>query len=129
MNKIKILLIGVLPPPINGQSIAFQALASEMQVETLIISGKRNTNVWIIFGKIFNYFKVLFRLIFKLIFSKYVVYLTISQSREGFLRDFPIVFISKILGSKVVVHITVEIMMDFIIPKIHLFKSKFVRCY
>ena len=105
MNKRKILLIGVLPPPINGQSVAFQALASEMQVETLIITGKRNTNVWIIFGKIFNYFKVLFRLIFKLIFSKYVVYLTISQSKEGFLRDFPIVFISKILGSKVVVHI------------------------
>ena len=105
MNRIKILLIGVLPPPINGQSIAFQALASEMQVETLIISGKRNTNVWIIFGKIFNYFKVLFRLIFKLIFSKYVVYLTISQSREGFLRDLPIVFISKILGSNVIVHI------------------------
>ena len=105
MNKRKILLIGIFPPPINGQSIAFQALADEMKVETLIISGKRNMNVWIIFGKIFNYCSLLFRLIFKIIFGKYVVYLTISQSKEGFLRDFPIVFISKILGSKVVVHI------------------------
>lgn len=105
MNKRKTLLIGILPPPINGQSIAFQALADEMQVETLIIYGKRNTNIWIFINKIFNYFSLLFRLIFKLIFRKYVVYLTISQSKEGFIRDFPIVFISKILGSKVVVHI------------------------
>lgn len=105
MNKRKTLLIGILPPPINGQSIAFQALADEMQVETLIIYGKRDTNIWIFINKIFNYFSLLFRLIFKLIFRKYVVYLTISQSKEGFIRDFPIVFISKILGSKVVVHI------------------------
>ena len=105
MNKRKILLIGILPPPINGQSLAFQSLMNEMQVETLIITGKRNTSIWVIFGKIFNYFGLLLRLIFKLIFRKYVVYLTISQSTEGFIRDFIIVIISKILGSKVVVHI------------------------
>jgi glycosyltransferase involved in cell wall biosynthesis/2-polyprenyl-3-methyl-5-hydroxy-6-metoxy-1,4-benzoquinol methylase len=105
MIKRKILLIGVLPPPINGQALAFQALVNEMDVEILIISGKRNTNSLVTLTKVFNYFGILFKLIFKLISRKYVVYHTISQSKEGFIRDFPIVFISKILGSKVVVHI------------------------
>ncbi|MEY4539530.1 MAG: hypothetical protein RLZZ306_1287 [Bacteroidota bacterium] len=105
MTKRKILLIGVFPPPINGQALAFQALSDEMKVETLIIFGKRNNSIFVIIDKIINYFGILLRLIFKLFFSKYVVYHTISQSKAGFFRDFLIVFISKILGSKVIVHI------------------------
>jgi glycosyltransferase involved in cell wall biosynthesis len=105
MIKRKILLIGLVPPPINGQAVAFQALANEMSVETLVIPGKRNDNIWAIFIKVFKYFGLLFRLIFKLTLRKYVVYHTISQSKEGFIRDFLIVVISKLLGSKVVVHI------------------------
>ena len=105
MIKRKILLIGILPPPINGQAVAFQSLANELSVETLIISGKRNVNIWNKISKIFNYFGVLVQLTFKLFVNTYVVYHTISQSREGFVRDFLIVIISKILGSKVVVHI------------------------
>ncbi len=105
MNKRKILLIGILPPPVNGQAIAFQALANEMKVETLVISGKRNTSIFVIIGKVLNYFGILLQLTFKLILRKYVVYHTISQSKEGFLRDFLIVIISKLLGSKIVVHI------------------------
>jgi glycosyltransferase involved in cell wall biosynthesis/ubiquinone/menaquinone biosynthesis C-methylase UbiE len=105
MNKRKTLLIGILPPPINGQALAFQALADKMGVETLIISGRRNTNFWVIISKIFNYFEILLRLIYKLILGRYVIYHTISQSKEGFLRDFLIVFVSKFLGSKVVLHI------------------------
>ena len=83
MNKRKILLIGILPPPINGQSLAFQALTNELKVETLIISSKRNINIWNKISKIFNYFGILFQLIFKLCSQKYVVYYTISQSKEG----------------------------------------------
>ena len=94
MIKRKILLIGILPPPINGQAVAFQSLANELSVETLIISGKRNVNIWNKISKIFNYFGVLVQLIFKLFVNKYVVYHTISQSREGFMRDFLIVIIS-----------------------------------
>lgn len=101
MIKKNILLIGILPPPINGQTIAFQALVDEMDVDTLTLSGKRNAT----FSKILIYFGLLFRLIFKLVLRKYVVYHTISQSKEGFMRDFPIVFLSKFLGSKIIVHI------------------------
>ena len=105
MTKRRILLIGILPPPINGQALAFQALAREMRVEILIISGKRNINTWRKISKIFNFIGLLFKLIYKLLSKRYVVYHTISQSREGFLRDFLIVIISKFLGSKVIVHI------------------------
>ena len=101
MIKNNILLIGILPPPINGQTVAFQALVDEMNVETLTLSGKRNAT----FNKILIYFGLLFRLIFKLILRKYVVYHTISQSKEGFTRDFPIVILAKILGSRIIVHI------------------------
>lgn len=105
MNKRKVLLIGILPPPINGQSIAFQALVNELDAEILLISGQRNTNILISISKIFNFFGLLFQLIRKLLFNKYVVYHTISQSKEGFFRDFIIVLISKFFGNKVIIHI------------------------
>ena len=105
MIKRNILLIGILPPPINGQAIAFQALTNELSVDVLIISGKRKINIWNKISKIVNYLGLLFQLIFKLLCKKYVVYHTISQSKEGFLRDYLIVIISKFLGSKVIVHI------------------------
>jgi hypothetical protein len=54
MIKRKILLIGLVPPPINGQAVAFQALVNEMSVETLMIPGKRNDNIWAVFIKIFK---------------------------------------------------------------------------
>ena len=101
MNKKNILLIGILPPPINGQTIAFQALVNELNVDTLTLSGKRNA----IFSKIITYFGLLLRLFFKFISKKYVVYHTISQSKEGFMRDFPIVLLAKTLGNKIIVHI------------------------
>ena len=101
MIKKSILLIGILPPPINGQAIAFQVLVDEFNVEVLTLSGKRNA----VFSKIFIYIGLLVRLIFKLILRKYVVYHAVSQSRAGFMRDFPIVFLSKIFGSKIIIHI------------------------
>lgn len=101
MIKKNILFIGILPPPINGQTIAFQVLVDELHVEVLTLSGKRNA----IFSKLFIYVGLLFRLISKLVLRKYVVYHAVSQSKGGFMRDFPIVFLSKILGSKIIIHI------------------------
>lgn len=105
MNKRKVLLIGILPPPINGQSLAFQALADELEAEILLISGQRNTNISITLAKIFSFLGLLIQLVKKLLFYRYVVYHTISQSKNGFLRDFLIVNISKFFGNKVIVHI------------------------
>ncbi len=104
-KKVKTLLIGILPPPINGQTIAFQALVDELGGDILTLSGKRHEDFRGIFLKTFTFLGLLFRLIFKLIAKKYHVYLTLSQSQEGFIRDLPIVFLSKLLGSKIIVHI------------------------
>jgi glycosyltransferase involved in cell wall biosynthesis/ubiquinone/menaquinone biosynthesis C-methylase UbiE len=105
MTKKDILLIGIIPPPINGQTIAFQALANEMNVSILTLSGKRNENIGNRLIKAIIYFRLLFRLITKLIFKNHVVYHTLSQSKSGFMRDFPIVLMAKFLGSKIIVHI------------------------
>jgi ubiquinone biosynthesis O-methyltransferase len=105
MKKVNTLLIGILPPPINGQTIAFQALANELGGDILTLSGKRHENFSGTILKTFTFLGLLFRLIFKLISKKYHVYHTPSQSQEGFLRDFPIVFLSKLFGSKVIIHI------------------------
>lgn len=105
MKNREVLLIGILPPPINGQTIAFQSLSRELSCEVLTLSGKRHESTFGILGKIWVYVGLLAKLFLKLIRKKYVVYHTISQSKEGFLRDFPIVILSKIFGSKVVLHI------------------------
>jgi glycosyltransferase involved in cell wall biosynthesis/SAM-dependent methyltransferase len=105
IKKVNTLLIGILPPPINGQTIAFQALADELGGEILTLSGKRHEDFRGIFLKTITFLGLLFRLIFKLISKKHHVYLTLSQSQEGFIRDLPIVFLSKLLGSKIIVHI------------------------
>ncbi len=105
MKKINTLLIGILPPPINGQTIAFQALADELGGDILTLSGKRHENFSGIFLKISTFLGLLFRLIFKLISKKYHVYHTLSQSQEGFIRDLPIVLLSKLFGNRVIVHI------------------------
>ena len=104
-QKINTLLIGVLPPPINGQTIAFQTLMEEIGGDILTLNGKRHENFSSAILKIFTFLGLIFRLIGKLISKKYHVYHNLSQSQEGFIRDLPIVFLSKIFGSKVIVHI------------------------
>jgi glycosyltransferase involved in cell wall biosynthesis len=105
MKHKNIILIGVLPPPINGQTLAFQSLTNELNVKTLALSGMKAKNFKIKSTKILIYLRLLLRLVGIISFKKYVVYLTLSQSKEGFMRDFPIVFISKLFGCKVIGHI------------------------
>ncbi|PWK28980.1 glycosyltransferase involved in cell wall biosynthesis [Arcicella aurantiaca] len=105
MKHREILLIGILPPPINGQTIAFHSLSKELSCEILTLSGQRHENLSGFLGKSWTYLSVLVTLFFKLIRKKYVIYHTISQSKEGFLRDFPIVILAKFFGSKIILHI------------------------
>jgi glycosyltransferase involved in cell wall biosynthesis len=106
MKDKKILLIGCIPPPINGQTLAFQALVEEMDdAESLLLLGLRGVSIRILLTKMLVFLWLLIRLLGKVIFKKYVVYQTFSQSKEGFFRDFPIVFLAKLFGSKVIGHI------------------------
>jgi glycosyltransferase involved in cell wall biosynthesis len=105
MKHKNILLIGVLPPPINGQTLAFQSLTNELDVKVLTLSGIKAKSFKIKITKILIYLRLLVRLIGIISFKKHLVYHTLSQSKEGFMRDFPIIFISKLFGSKVIGHI------------------------
>ncbi len=106
MKHKNILLIGCTPPPINGQTLAFQALVEEMDnAESLLLLGLRGVSVRIFLSKILVFLWLLVRLVSKVLLKKYVVYQTFSQSKEGFFRDFPIVFLAKLFGSKVIGHI------------------------
>ncbi|MCU0469514.1 MAG: glycosyltransferase [Arcicella sp.] len=105
MNKKDILLIGILPHPVNGQTLAFQSLINEMGVPYLTLSGKRSTHIIHVLLKVTVYLILLIRLIFKLLRKRRVVYLTLAQSSRGFMRDLPIIFMTKFLGSKIIVHI------------------------
>jgi glycosyltransferase involved in cell wall biosynthesis len=105
MKHKNILLIGVLPPPINGQTLDFQSLTNGLDTKVLTLSGMKAKNFKIKTTKILIYLRLLLRLVGIISFKKYVVYHTLSQSKEGFMRDFPIVFISKLFGCKVIGHI------------------------
>ena len=85
--------------------LLFRALEVNLPCEILTLSGKRHESTFSILSKIWIYIGILVKLSLKLIQKKYVVYHTISQSKEGFFRDFPIVILSKICGSKIVLHI------------------------
>jgi glycosyltransferase involved in cell wall biosynthesis len=105
MNQNNILLIGVLPSPVNGQTIAFQSLTNEFNVQTLTLSGIKEGDFKEKLTKRIVYFRLLLKLLGKISLKKYVIYHTLSQSKKGFMRDFPIVFISKLFGCKVIGHI------------------------
>ena len=108
------ILIGPLPGPRNGQSVSF-----EMLVESL--STEAGVNVHVIdiaeadfFSKIkmfsktfrtFGYIPPVLNFL-RLAFSKNAtVYLTIAQSRFGFLRDLIFISIASVFGRNIILHL------------------------
>ena len=96
MEKRKgVILIGTLPPPLDGQSVAFKVLTDhykkeESSCKIINISGGGIRNRGSAFSKIFRYYDYLFvlvKLVFALIDGYRVLYLQIAQSKQGFLRD------------------------------------------
>ncbi|MBU2917738.1 glycosyltransferase family 4 protein [Psychrosphaera sp. F3M07] len=114
MNK-KILLIGPLPPPHHGQSLSFKMLTdsikkdfnnkdiSVIDISDSDIVGRRGFIKVLI--RSLKYVKVLIKLFGMLTWNKTRVYLTISQSKQGFLRDFFIIWISFLFKSDMILHL------------------------
>lgn len=111
--KPKILIIGPTPPPYMGPSMATKMiieseLNDRFQIIHLDTSDKRDLknlgrfdfrNVYL---AVFHIFRLLWLLVR---YSPQIVYIPISQSTLGFLRDAFFIFISKSGGSKVIVHL------------------------
>ena len=104
-----VMLIGPMPPPITGQSVAFSLLAEEFQrvgsvtvVDLSERSGRRDRQ--------FSLARALLMLrlaasIWRGLGATSLIYLTIAQSRVGFLRDALFIAIARLRGRPVVAHL------------------------
>ena len=109
--KNKVLMIGPLPPPFSGQSVAFKMLSDhfkkKIKVEILNFSSIKDLP-----GQNISPYRLLEYIIFfskffkKIILYKYnFIYLTISQSKRGFFRDFILINFSKFFNLKIILHL------------------------
>jgi len=110
---MKLICLGPIPPPYTGQSICFKILIdglkknnTEFKIVNISSKFKKNNSHYVRFYRIIDYFFILFNFCRKLIFNKSgVVYLQISQSRQGFYRDFFIIWFAKLFNDRIVAHL------------------------
>lgn len=113
MSRIKIIFLGPLPPPFMGPSVATQIilnskLKDEFDLIHLDTSDHRNLNK---LGSIdFRNVSLALRhycILISLIITKWpsLVYIPISQTTIGYLRDAGFIIISKLFGLRVVCHL------------------------
>jgi glycosyltransferase involved in cell wall biosynthesis len=106
----RVLAVGPIPPPTNGMSVAFEVLRSGLVergwnpiVVDIADRGDRSKPYQRLWRAL-----VLVRAIARAVvgmWSVQLVYLTISQSRAGFLRDAPILVGARVLRIPAVVHL------------------------
>ena len=100
--KIKILLIGPLPPPITGQSIAFSYLKNldDNDIKFIIY----NTNKFKL--NLLNYIDSIVFLPVNILFNRFQkIYFIGSRSKLGFLRQLPFLTISTYKKIKIINHL------------------------
>ena len=110
--KDKLILVGPLPPPYHGQSLSFKMLFEslsehhEVSIVNLAdndIDGNRGLRS--ILKRAVKYQFIFFNYLREIITGKCRIYLTISQSRQGFFRDFVMIWLAVLLRRPVVVHL------------------------
>lgn len=109
-----LIFVGPLPPPILGESIALQSLYNSGRLHKLYNVKKLNLNRknfedpggWS-FEKIYSdSSKILYAMFLSLTMKQPVLYISISQTKMGLIRDCLIINVCKRLGgSKVVAHL------------------------
>jgi len=110
-NKLKILLIGPLPPPLTGESfcnkVIIESLSndSNFQVDQINTAPKKfdeklgKISIHKINHNLKNYFKL-----YKVL-HKQLIYATIGQTFAGILKFAPYFILAKLLRKKIVIHI------------------------
>lgn len=107
----KVLLIGPLPPPLTGQSVAFSYLKIlEKKEEAITILNTQKFKIQLI-----NYLFSVFVHPFKIIFSNYTtIYFIGSRSAIGFFRQLPFLIVVILKKVKIVNHLHGADFKDFI---------------
>ena len=112
MSSSPLILIGPLPPPIDGQSLAFELLvrglaAAGVNAQIIDISRPGGQYSRSRVGRAFDYTRALWQTFRALRRApKATLYLTAAQSRAGFLRDAAFVGLARALGRhRIVLHV------------------------
>lgn len=107
----KNILIGPLPPPLNGQCIAFKMLCDgygNRQIPHTVIDispgDKERKDGGYTFSRFFSLLRPFLRALLFPFLSKRTVYLTIAQSWSGFLRDFVFITLAWIGKHRIILH-------------------------
>lgn len=101
-----------MPPPFNGQSIAFKALIKHLTkanipYQIINISGNFTTSSkqWTVIKRGIDYISILVTLFLKCLSGKNILYVQVAQSRNGFRRDVWINRIAQLFDSKIIGHL------------------------
>ncbi|MFZ7826286.1 glycosyltransferase family 4 protein [Priestia sp. 40] len=109
----KVIVIGPIPPPIHGESIALNQIVRSERINNKYKLIVINTNRAVIkkvgklsFKKIFQDIIVIFKTFFSLITSKkHALYVSISQTKLGLFRDLIIIELGNKFASKTIIHL------------------------
>lgn len=106
-----LVLVGPVPPPYTGQSVAFGMLMEEVEaariphtVVNLAQAGEGGDGQFSR-GRAREYAGILSRYARAAAGGRKTVYITIAQSRAGFARDFVMVWLAALFGHRVVLHL------------------------
>ncbi len=105
------LLVGPLPPPATGQSVSFEMLYREAQsrgIDVRVVDiSRRQGPAGARHGlyRAYEILRAIARYLIALTTGARRVYITIAQSRAGFLRDFVLIWLARGAGAAVVVHL------------------------
>lgn len=107
----RFLLVGPLPPPEHGNSVAFEMLCGELHRRgcdcKIIDLTRRAQSPYSRFSLVrsVELFRVLARFVVGLCEKYRRVYIIIAQSRSGFIRDMPMIWSAWLRGCRVVIHL------------------------
>jgi len=105
-----IILVGPAPPPFSGQSISFQMLIDGVEKQhfpytVVSLSGKGTSDGGASWGRALQYLKILSDYFRMSIFGRKTIYITIAQSRHGFLRDFVMIWFAWLNSHYIICHL------------------------
>lgn len=108
-HPCELLLVGPLPPPVNGQSSAFAMLvegarARGIRCGVVNLAGKGGGNK-LSWRRVLDHVRIFTSFLCWAALGRKTVYLTIGQFRSGFVRDMVLVTCSRLFRHRIVCHL------------------------
>lgn len=131
----KVLIIGQIPPIINGQSLVTKSVLDILveayyHVDFLPLTKLNHGNSFFLyFDKLKFYTRIIFKFLSKTISGNYIIYLNGARSIGGTFRNFPILIISKILRNKTILHFHCGDIDDFLNSRSRIIKFFLLLTY